>query len=285
MKLTSRLTTCLLAGCIGFAVLPASHANNENRDYLTADDTLRMYEYEIESETIKRVNKSIDTAELAKEIGLRPPVMPPNLSQEQVRAQVEQEITDAVEQKYPSSYFNQIKLDAVAKHRLYSLDEEITITVRNRNGLWVPMTGALRKVDDGGIRLGDQWFNKEDIRSSDHVHFYREEHTLAREAYSRTQTGQYAAKREDYTTKMRRALEFKIWRRYGYVYLRARNQYYPESEYYLFRLEKARTDRYEEMRSAVEMSVMKREGWRWNVDTNTWMNTRIVNTPAATPAE
>lgn len=288
MRIVSRLTASLLLGACACSVVPDASAI-DNKEHLTPEDTLRMFEYEIQAETLKRVNKAVDTEQLAKEIGLRPPVMPPTLSREQVKAKVDEEVAAAVERRFPAAYFEQIKRDAVQKHRMYPLNETITIRALDRNGQYAEVTGALRDVQDAGIRIADRWINKEDIANRDQVHFFRAEHNLAVEAYNNAQTRLYESKRETENAKQLKALEWGIYRRYGYVQVRGqgnRRNWIPVSSYYLSRLEKKRQELYDELYGTQEYRIMQREGWKWDDETSTWLSkTAATANPEMTPAE
>lgn len=265
----------LSAGLLMAALLPLAPVRAQGtaaapKGGLTSEDTLKSLEYRIEVDTVKRVNSKLSAYELAKELKLETPIMPPVLSREQVKAQIEQEVAKAVEEKYPAAHFDEIKADAKARFRMYDIGESITVRRLNRDNAVVEKVGRLREVKELNIIVADEKILRDDISAKDIMHFYREEYNKSVEEFVRAQSRLYTTQRDEYEAEERRKIGSAVWSSSGYIYWRGKSTWVPLYDYFYGMVEKKRRSLYANIRPEVQLAAMQKAGWTFNPDFGTW---------------
>lgn len=273
----NRRTTLLAATVAALALLPRLWAADA---LLTAQDTLRRLQADIEVETIRQVNQQLDPVEFAKQLNLPSPILPPTLAPEEVQKLIDEEVARAVNDEYPIARIDEIKAEADKKFRLYEKGETQTLRLKNRDNEYAAVTAKIYELSETYIVFGDKKIHRDDVYDKDLPHLYRQEHNAAYDDFVTKQSAYFKGRRTDYESQQRRKITYQVWRQSGYVKLRGQNIYVPLSTYFSAKLERQRRDMESTVQQSVKLIYMSKNGWSFDEEAKDWVpRTGDVNGP------
>ena len=251
----SKLRTILsiLTGCLACLIVVSIAAAEGAID-------LPRYDYEIKLRAVRQALTKVDMNDLAAEINLAMPVRAPKLLTDQITNRIEKKLEVVLEEKFPSSRYDEIEQAASEKYRMFKIGEFVSIDGIQR-GEWRRIEGYLDAITNDRIKLGDIYYARQDLTELTMPKFYREDHEEAVRKYKAIHTRNFDLAKKEFREEQRRLFANQEWPKFGYVYSRRMRRWVPAEAVLRNRYQKKLKGVIDELHNGIKEAVYADNGY------------------------
>jgi hypothetical protein len=265
MSIPFPIFTALILLRFTISDLPAGEYDNELSRY--------AYDIEIQALTLLEANLNVDL--FAEQLKLETPIFPTELTQEQVKSKIEEELRMRVEEKFPRSRYDEIKREAEEKYKMYKIGDQVSIS-RQYGGQQIEVTGLLEVVSPAIVKISGLPVPKIDIDEKDHAQLYWTEHEEAIQKYVRNKTRTFEEERDKFQKQQEKLLARKIWAESGYRRVKKSKGWVPLSEIFFQRYEKERQKKLNQLREEIKEKIYREHEYVYVEEKGGWLPEKVL---------
>lgn len=157
----------------------------------------RLHEL-VEKKTTVELNKRLDPAKIAAELGYPYPVPSPTRSVEEVEKLALAAARADVEQKYPPDLAKKFHKQALETFPKWDIGDQVSFTIRGGRGPNTKVEGRLRTVAAQRIQVDNRWIIREDIDEATLVRLDPELHRAKVDQFVRRRQRELQAEKDEY---------------------------------------------------------------------------------------